>query len=133
MKKVYDFMSTSENMSWCKPLSFLWGKVVVAMNECEIAGCQVNGEDRDEYTTYGKRENTEYAWKALAQLCNPDYAEYRGYSDFKILMDSDYEELGCADCPWRDECDAMDDEESLIRCMGEEEYYAAKEAEYGEC
>ena len=34
-----------ENLGWCKPLSYLGGRVVVAINERQVVGVQLDGED----------------------------------------------------------------------------------------
>ena len=90
-----------DNLSWCKPISFLDGKVIAAVNEGDICGLRIDGKDVDA---------TPETIKMVAKLVNEDYDLYSGRSDAFIMLDADHEHLPCCDCPWFDVCDAMDNE-----------------------
>ena len=90
-------MECNDNLSWCKPLEFNHGDVVIAFDEGDIVGLQVRGETVDIP-----------AVEVIAKLVNEDYDLYQGYSPMEILLDSNYHELPCRMCPWFDICEAMD-------------------------
>lgn len=102
MKTYRDMMmENDENLGWCKPISFLGGRVILAENEGRIVSVQADGEDRDELAD---------DLKALAQLVNDEYADYKGWDDRQIIHFAEHEELGCRNCPWFGICEAMDEE-----------------------
>ena len=100
-------LECDDNLSWCKPLEFKNGEVVIAINEGDIVGLQVNGETVNGYT--------DTTIKRIAKLVNEDYELYEGYYEgytlLEIIYDADFKELPCRCCPWFHECEAMDDEE----------------------
>lgn len=91
------------NLSWCVPyrVTTKGGDVIIiAENEGNIVGCQINGRDVDGMT-----------WERIARMVNPDYDLYSGWEDRHIAHDDvPWEELECRSCPWFDVCDAMDEE-----------------------
>lgn len=91
-------LENDNNLSWCKPLEFKNGEVVIAINGGDIVGLQVNGETVDVMPV-----------EHIARLVNEDYDLYEGYSPMEILYDADFSELPCRCCPWFWECGAMDD------------------------
>lgn len=102
MNKVREVMlENGENLSWCKPMKHRIENVFISVNEGEVVGIRVNGKDED---------ITDEKIKELAKKLNLDYDKYEGWNDIHILLESDFEELGCKDCPWFDICEAMDDE-----------------------
>ena len=102
MKTYRDFMmENDENLDWCKPLSFLGGRVILAENDGRIHSVQVDGEERDDLV--GDEEK-------LARLVNDEYEDYKGWSNHQIIHFADHEELGCRNCPWFGICEAMDEE-----------------------
>lgn len=103
MTKTYRelMMEDESNLSWCKPLSFLGGRVILAVNEGRIVSAQVDGEDRDDLVD---------DLEALARLVNDEYDDYQGWDDRQIIFFADHEELGCRSCPWFGICEAMDEE-----------------------
>lgn len=108
-------MQNNENLSWCKPLSFENGNVVVAFNEGTIAGIQIDGNDI---------EITPDAIKSVANRINymgDDIGDdYIRFIKNRIFFDPDHEELPCRLCPWFDACCVMDEEcEEFEEC---EEY-----------
>jgi len=96
MRTYRDVMKPGENLTWCKPEEFTANgkKVVLAINEGNIVGVQLDGKDSDNYD--------------LSAV-----AHYLGVTDIDSLSDLYYAEgvdsytLGCSDCPWFDICDAM--------------------------
>lgn len=105
--KNYERMSHGENLDWCRPYISDDERIAVAVNEGEIINIQVDGRDIEwdekRKFSFGYSENLLHR---LAQEINPNYDLYKGYTDTHIILDT-LEERGCAECPWRDECDAM--------------------------
>ena len=89
------------NLGWCKPISYNDGGVILALNEGQIVGLQMDGADLD------KIDNA--TLETVARRVNPDYADYSGWSLQHIILDANGEELPCCRCPWFGVCDAMDD------------------------
>lgn len=112
--KCYEKMTYGENLGWCKPYMSDDDRIAVALMEGEIITVQIDGRDiewdEDRKTTW--RYSAELLHR-LARSINPDYDDYNGYDDTEIILDA-LHERGCSDCPWRDECDAMDCEEEDI-------------------
>lgn len=98
-------IENQENLEWCKPLSFLGGRVIVALNEGQITCISVDGKTLPSYPENVHADSI----RTAAKLVNPEYDEYSGWPDTHILLEADYEELPCCKCPWFDVCDAMDD------------------------
>lgn len=86
-------MQNNENLSWCKPLSFENGNVVVAFNEGTIVGIQIDGNNID---------------------VTPD--AITSVADRIKDMYDDPEELPCRLCPWFGICCAMDEEYPDCQC-----------------
>ena len=76
--KAYKRMRDGENLSWCRP--YRCGDNYYVRNESGVIGIMQNGKDLiiDKDTLH------------IVNDCD------------------DWEEIGCAECPWRDECEAMD-------------------------
>ncbi len=95
-------IGTEETIEWCEALSFLAGKVIVAMtNGGAVESIQIDGKD-----VICSQDNITRA----AKLANECYDLYSGRSDAFILLDADHEKLPCCECPWFDVCTAMDEE-----------------------
>lgn len=93
-------IENQENLGWCKPLSFLGGRVVIALNESQVVCASVDGKTLPECP-----ETT----RTVAKLVNPEYSDYINCSDTDIILDAAHKELPCCKCPWFNVCDAMDD------------------------
>lgn len=100
---LYEKMSHGDNLSWCKPYMSDDETCCVIVNSGEIAGCIINGEDVGYILP-----TTDVAAIAhrLAIAVNADYADYDGWGDLHIALDA-MREVGCSECPFRDDCDAM--------------------------
>lgn len=92
-------IENGENLGWCKPLSFLDGKVILAVNEGEVVGLRIDGTD--------VKINAESVHR-VAEMVNPCYDLYSGWDDMHIIAEAPHKELGCCDCPWFGICDAME-------------------------
>lgn len=90
-----DYMiDSNENLSWCKPISFDGGNIVIARNEGEIVGICADGEDLD-----ATPENI----RKIALRIDPD-------CDGDIdMVNATGRELACRECPWFSACCAMDE------------------------
>lgn len=96
-------IENGQNLGWCKPYVSNDGKYAIAINEGEIAGMILNGEDIGP----DKLDSTDILRK-FAQTVNPDYSNYSGWGDLHIALEGSIAECGCAGCPWFGICDAMD-------------------------
>lgn len=103
MNKTREIMiENGQNVSWCKPLKHRTEDIFLIVTEGEISGIRINGKDENV---------TPEIITELAKKLNESHDEYEGWSDTHILLDADFEELGCSDCPYFDICEAMDDVE----------------------
>lgn len=91
----------NDNMSWCRPESYLGGRVVLVINEGQVDGISIDGQDLD---------TTPDNVRKVAQMVNDEYSEYTGWSDAHIIQDAEHDELPCRLCPWFDVCQAMDED-----------------------
>lgn len=110
-----EMIESGENAEWCKPMKHKTEDIYLAYHEGEVDAILDNGKEAVRSSTIGKKiwEESDPAMdekiKELAKRLNSDYDEYEGWDDTHILLDADFEELGCKDCPWFNICDAMDD------------------------
>lgn len=103
MNKTREIMiENGQNVSWCKPLKHRTEDIFLIVTEGEISGIRINGKDENV---------TPEIITELAKKLNESYDEYEGWSDTHILLDADFEEMGCRNCPYFDICEAMDDNE----------------------
>ncbi len=103
MNKTREIMiENGQNVSWCKPLKHRTEDIFLIVTDGEISGIRINGKDENV---------TAEIIMELAKKLNESYDEYEGWNDTHILLDADFEELGCRDCPYFDICEAMDDSE----------------------
>ena len=82
--KLYETMRPGENMSWCKPFISKDGKTAIIQSEGDIISAMIDGK-----------------WLNISN----DKVE-KEIKKYNIDFDS-LHERGCADCPCRDDCDAM--------------------------
>ena len=92
-------IENGENLSWCKP--YVSDRVNVVMCEGKVASLMIDDSEVD--------VTMENLVKA-AKIVNPNYDDYDGWHTTHILLEGDIREVGCAECPWFDRCDAMDGE-----------------------
>lgn len=103
MKTVRDMMRDSEeNLGWCRPESYLDGRVILAINEETVVGINIDGADE---------AITPDAIRRVAKMVNDNYDLYEGWDDVHIIQDVEHDELPCRLCPWFGDCDAMDEED----------------------
>lgn len=93
---------SNDNLSWCRPESYLNGRVVLAINEGRVDGINIDGQDLS---------TTPDNIRKVAQMVNDEYDLYEGQTDTQIIQDAEHRELPCRLCPWFDVCQAMDEEE----------------------
>ena len=106
MKTTRDIMrDNNDNLGWCRPESYLDGRVTLAINEGRVNGISIGGEELD---------TTPDNIRKVAQLVNAEYSRYSGWSDTHIIQDAEHKELPCRLCPWFDVCQAMDEVEGDI-------------------
>lgn len=87
--KLYKTMRPTENLSWCKPLCKSIGPVQVwaIQNEGEIV-------------SWGIKVQRSKMWEPTTQ---------EEQQEIEKILQEDAEEKGCCECPWRDECEAMNE------------------------
>lgn len=95
--------NNGENLGWCKPYVSDDGKNALAVNEGEVAGMILNGED----IKADKLDKGDLL-ERFARAVNPDYDDYDGWDNLHIALEGNVRECGCANCPWFGICDAMD-------------------------
>lgn len=96
-----------ENLNWCRPyLSLANGSRMVVKE-----GREINIWTPD-ISIYGANEED---MRKFTRYVNADYDLYSGWSDLHIALDAMCE-VGCSDCPFNRECDAMDEEFELANC-----------------
>lgn len=99
---------SEENLSWCRPYRSENGRVRLAINEGEICGLLIDGND-----ICGKFDGDEdQLWKMICEAADDEgvLGLYDGYTWREIAMRDFLTECGCADCPFADVCDAMEEE-----------------------
>ena len=101
-----------ENLSWCRPYRSENGRVALAMNEGNIAGLKIDGKEID--GPYTSADSQAKLWEMAAKASIEDDAlldiETDRYSWREIALMDGLVECGCANCPWKDTCDAMSEE-----------------------
>lgn len=90
-----------DNLGWCKPISYLDGRVIVAINGGHAVGIQLDGKNVP--------INSDRLRK-IAAMINPDYNADALSCSFEIAVDACGRDLPCCVCPWFDSCDAMDND-----------------------
>lgn len=103
--KYYEKMQSDENLGWCKPI--LGSATAIAINNGNVVMVRVAEKDFE-------GDDIPSGLELAARRANPDYDCYKGYDNLHIYLDGDTWEGGCSECPWRDECEAMiNDEQNL--------------------
>lgn len=85
------------NLSWCKPYISSDSKNAIAVNSGKIEGMIIDGVQINSIDV-----------NRFAKAVNPDYNSYDGWDDLHIAMEGNIKESACSDCPWFEECEAMD-------------------------
>ena len=101
-----DYMreNPDENLTWCCPYVTDDGRYAVAVNEGEI----IEAVTPEGHLPEGHLSPlTAQEIEALARAVNPDYDLYEGWDDTYITLQAMHK-TGCADCPFFERCDAMD-------------------------
>ena len=101
----YMKLHESENLSWCKPYTDETGKYVLVM--CDGKPSSMHSPSQEVFCHNGTL--TDDAMKQFAREVNPYYDLYNGWDDCHIALDAMHE-VGCASCPWRENCEAMREE-----------------------
>ena len=94
-----------ENFSWCKPYANKDEDCFAVMYDGAIE--RVVSPDM-EAQRYDGSLNGE-AMEAFARRVNPSYDLRSGWSDEHIALEVMHE-IGCFNCPFKDDCEAMDEE-----------------------
>lgn len=94
-----DYMEehAGENMSWCRPYRDANGNGMTVNEGCVIA-IYMDG--------VASANPTGTELEKFARTVNPDYDDYNGYDAMEIALDV-MSETGCAECPWKYECEAL--------------------------
>ena len=109
--KYRDYMKEhDENLIWCKP--YIGERVSVAVNEGRICSMSIDGQDIHPGaldSIHGYVYTPEQVERA-ARTANECYNLYKGWNDLHILLEGEVSERPCNECPWFEECCAMDEE-----------------------
>ena len=97
-----------ENLSWCRP--YVGKRVSVAVNEGRICSMTIDGQEihpgaLDPIRGY---VYTPEQVERAARAANEAYDLYKGWDDLHILLEGEVSERPCHECPWFEQCDAMD-------------------------
>ena len=107
--KLYEKMRDGENLSWCRPFVTKDEKVWLIRNSGEVTALMKDGVSMirpDEETL-----------KNLARIYNEeDYNEWINNEELSYIRADEIltdvmKECGCAECPYRDDCECMDCED----------------------
>ena len=111
--KYIDYMNDheDENLSWCKPYADESGEYTLILHDGMVDA--ITTPDRIAYRYNGTL--TEELMESFARAVNPDYDDYSGWDDLHIALESMHE-VGCAHCPFKDDCEAMGEEMSDTDC-----------------
>lgn len=95
-----------ENLSWCRPYTDKSGDHSMVICDGEIL-C-ITAPDYEGWRYDGTL--TDGMLERFAREVNPDYDLFgAGWTDMDKALNAMHE-VGCAHCPWRDECEAMGEE-----------------------
>ena len=134
------FAGRGDNLSWCKPLSYADGRVVIVYNEGDITAVQIDGQDMG-YHIHGAdgdvigRETLCSAAKIVCPDADmpDDYTAQDIYNEYLDPMFCDVRELGCSECPWYDDCEAfadIQDDDDNTQCKYCDEYKTCAQSTY---
>lgn len=106
--KAYEKMGFGENLSWCRPYESEDERVYAVFCDGEIISLMIDGVEY--HKDFARKVSLMPKIAEAARIVN-EYSDM--YTDIlDAFWDGAIREVGCADCPWRDECDCMDlDEE----------------------
>ena len=100
MKTYRNCMEPGENLDWCRPYIDKTGSYYAVLCEGKIISLKTPYLATSDFTPEQLKE--------FAQSVNPDYADYDGWDDTHIILEA-MDETGCTECPFCDECEAMDE------------------------
>ena len=100
--KLYESMENGENLSWCRPYISHDGSCAMVVNEGKIINIMINGED------FINPSHEQIALFAVRLIHDDFDSNADDYELLEILCDT-MREVGCADCPYRDMCECMDE------------------------
>lgn len=95
-----DYMkdNETENLSWCRPFTDGNGNYIVIYE----TDCMIHSKD------VSINCPTEKQLSEFAKTVNPYYDGYHGYTNEEIITDA-MKEIGCCNCPFFNDCSAMDE------------------------
>ena len=99
-----------ENLSWCAPYATKDGDYKIVLYENDITALIGPDGITERSSLYPSRTAPSFsaAVADFARMVNPEYDQYTMCTDQEIILDVMHE-IGCAHCPLRDECAAMDE------------------------
>lgn len=104
------YIENGGSLPWCRPYESDDGRVKFTYHEFARPGYQVMGLIIDGEEVTAPLEALEADIERAARVVNDKYDDYGEYDPTHILLGGNVEELDCRDCPWFEECDAMEDE-----------------------
>jgi len=105
----FEKTSSNENMSWCKPFTDRNEEYFLLMHDGEISEAKTpEGIFYRRSMGYGMKL-TDEVLESIARIVNSEYDSYSHMTDENIALDAMHE-LGCVNCPFRHECEAVNEE-----------------------
>lgn len=103
--KLIDLMRGNDSMEWCFPMTDGCGNWVVVRDNHIAYMIDEDGNDPEEIT--------EKDLKVMAMTASGEYYEDESEesTDEEIIMDN-FMMAGCAECPWRDICEDVNEDVS---------------------
>lgn len=99
-----------ENLSWCRPYASENERVKLSYNEVRIQSLMIDGVEIEDFDPMSYDQESVWERICKASLGVETLPLYSGYSWSEIAMRDGLIECGCASCPWRTICDAMQEE-----------------------
>ena len=97
-----------ENISCCRPFTDDSETYYLIQYDGEIESAKTPDGTYHRSPVYGQRLDGSVI-ESIARAVNEQYDNYSGWTDEHIALEAMHE-IGCAHCPFRDECEAMNEE-----------------------
>lgn len=111
------------NLYWCAPYQSKDGSIKFSLCEGKINGLQIDGEKVESDTDVLSPEYySDALLEKVARKMNVYYEEYSGWDNTHIIMDAAESIRDCADCPYFNDCEAMENPDTWDEMPESKEY-----------
>lgn len=103
--KKYETMGL-EDLDWCRCYHGTapdGTECYAVVCEGKIVSAMIGGDPQDPPIDNATADDV----ARLARTVNPDYIQYQGWDDQHIALEAMPDRCGCANCPWRNDCEVM--------------------------